>query len=63
MSELLERIKLIKHMLNELETPYKNMTPWEVNFYESVRAQFEERNWLSDRQFEILERIYTEKTA
>jgi hypothetical protein len=50
-------------MLNELETPYKNLTKWEEDFVASINEQFTKWNKLSDRQFEILEKIYTEKTA
>lgn len=53
---------LIEHMLSELESPSKQLTDWEENFLESVAGQYAERRYLSDRQFEVLERIYTEKT-
>lgn len=53
----------IAHMLAELETPAKSLSKWEEDFVESVSEQFERRGSLSDRQAEILERIYAEKTA
>lgn len=53
---------LIKHMLFCLDTPSKRLTPWEENFLESIREQFESSNSLSDKQFAIVERIYAEKT-
>lgn len=58
-----EKHDLIKHMLDALEAPYKELTEWEEKFIESVTEQFENRNWLSDKQFDVLERIYSEKTG
>jgi hypothetical protein len=57
-----QRQVLIKTMLEALETPYKTLTKWEEDFVESLTDQFQRKGWLSDRQFEILERIYAEKT-
>ena len=37
------------------------LTDWEVQFVEDISDQWERRHWLSDRQKEILERIYVEK--
>ena len=37
------------------------LTDWEVWFVESVSDQWDRRHWLSDKQKEILERIYVEK--
>jgi len=53
----------IAHFLHELETPAKELTVWEVDFVASVADQFERRGTLSDKQFEILEKLYSEKTA
>jgi len=52
----------IARMLEMLESPSKELTKWEENFLGSVRDQFTSRGTLSDRQFEILDRIYAEKT-
>lgn len=60
---MMEKKELIKHMLHELETPSRSLTDWENNFIESVSDQFSRWNNLSDRQVEILERIYAEKTS
>ena len=57
-----ERIDLIDSLLNALETPLKDLTKWEENFLESVSDQFQRTRDLSDRQLEVLDRIYTEKT-
>ena len=37
------------------------LSDWERNFIESVSDQWDRKHWLSDRQEEILERIYVEK--
>lgn len=61
-ADALKRKKQIQEMLEALETPSKELTKWEENFLESLAEQFEKRGTLSDRQFEILDRIHTEKT-
>lgn len=53
--------ELIQHFLSSLESPSKRLSPWELNFLESVSDQFSRRGDLSERQFEILERLYAEK--
>ena len=55
--------ELITHMLKSLEAPSRELTKWEEDFIASVTEQFEERGSLSERQAEVLERIYAEKTA
>jgi hypothetical protein len=52
----------IKHMLEALESPSKELTKWEASFIESITDQYEQKGQLSDRQFEVLEKIYAEKT-
>lgn len=54
---------MIDHMLRELEQPAKMLHDWEKDFLYSIRDQFNRRGWLSDRQFDVLERIYAERTA
>ena len=54
---------LVAHMLDSLKTPSRELTPWEEDFVASVDEQFTERGSLSDRQVEILDRIYAEKTS
>jgi hypothetical protein len=58
-----DKIKLVAHMLIELQSPSKPLSNWEENFVESVQGQFEERGSVSTKQFEILEKLYAEKTA
>lgn len=57
-----QRYHFIQHMLQALETPSKDLTKWEEDFTQSVRQQFNVRGTLTDRQVEILDGIYTEKT-
>jgi uncharacterized membrane-anchored protein len=40
----------------------QHLTKWELDFIEDVAEQFDERGTVSDRQEEIIERIYAEKT-
>ena len=40
----------------------RGLTDWETNFMESVTEQFDSSGRLSERQQEILEKIYAEKT-
>lgn len=55
--------EIVEHFLRELEMPAKTLTEWELDFLVSIRDQFDRRGSLSEKQFEILERIYSEKTA
>ncbi len=52
----------ITHMLQALDSPSKELTKWEENFLADVSLQFHHRNFLSDRQVEILEKLYADKT-
>lgn len=54
--------EVIQHFLEELKTPYRPLTSWEENFIISIEDQFSNRGFLTDKQFDILERIYAEKT-
>ncbi len=49
----------IEACLNE---SVKRLTKWEEEFLESISDQIARTGSLSERQIEILERIYTEKT-
>jgi hypothetical protein len=40
----------------------RNLSKWELDFMDSVTEQFEERGSVSDKQEEIIERIYADKT-
>jgi len=58
----LDKKEQIRMMLDALETPSKELTKWEQQFLESIADQFDRTQTLSDKQFDILDRIYAEKT-
>lgn len=51
----------ISRFIEALEQPKKTLTRWEEDFLVSIRDQFDRTGELSERQFEILEKLYTEK--
>jgi hypothetical protein len=57
-----DKKQLVEHMLEGLERPVKELTKWELGFVESITEQWTAREWISDRQMEILEKIYAERT-
>jgi hypothetical protein len=52
------RKQMIELMLSVLTNPKIELTNWESDFIVSIDNQFENRGNLSDRQCEILEKIY-----
>lgn len=54
---------LIDHMFSELDRQNPEYTEWEEGFLESIWKRWEKYRNLSDKQKEILERIYTKKTS
>lgn len=54
--------EVIAHWIETVNEEGRNLTQWERSFMESIADQFERAGSLSDRQEEILERIYAEKT-
>lgn len=48
--------------LAAIQTDGLNLTPWEDDFVESLVQQREAGRRLTERQAEILERIYTDRT-
>ena len=55
--------KVILSWIEHVNEEGVNLTKWEKDFMESITEQFNRKNWISDKQEEILERIYTEKTS
>jgi hypothetical protein len=45
-----------------LEEASDNLSDWESSFVDSVHSQLNRKGQLSERQEEILEKIYAEKT-
>lgn len=48
--------------LEAIERTGVNLTPWEETFIESLRMQFDSGRDFTEKQVEMLERIYAEKT-
>lgn len=61
-SEVTYSSEVIKDWIESIQSTGHDLTKWERDFVESVAGQLEERGWISDRQEEILERIYAERT-
>jgi hypothetical protein len=59
-NDIEQRKKVIQYMLDACDTASSNdeLTEWESNFIQSVREQFSIHMNLSNRQCEILEKIY-----
>jgi uncharacterized membrane-anchored protein len=58
-----QKSSVIKDWIDRVNSEGRNLTKWEENFMESITEQFENSGSLSDRQEEILEKIYAEKTS
>lgn len=54
--------KVIEHWINTVNEDGFKLSKWELDFMESITEQFAQKNWISDKQEEILERIYVDKT-
>lgn len=52
---------VVKMWLQEIDINGKNLTKWEEDFIASITEQFERTGSLSDKQEDILERIYVDK--
>jgi len=51
-----------KRMIWECLQYGRELTEWEEKFLHSIAWQWGQRGWLTDKQIEILLRIYAEKT-
>ena len=54
--------EMIIHMFSALEVPARELSTKQLDLIGSFQEQFEERQSLSDRQFEILEDLYARHT-
>lgn len=54
--------EVIENWINTVQEEGRNLSKWEQDFMESIQDQWERRKFITDRQEEILERIYSEKT-
>lgn len=57
-----QKPETIEYWIETINTEGINLSKWELDFVESIEEQFKIKNWISDRQEEILERIYADKT-
>lgn len=53
--------EVIKSWIERVNEEGRGLTKWETTFMIDITDQFDRRGSLSDKQEEILERIYTEK--
>ena len=60
--KMTQKPEVIEHWIDTILSEGKGLTKWEFDFVESISDQFEAKYWISDKQEEILERIYAEKT-
>lgn len=54
--------QVIEDWINKINEEGRGLTKWEQDYMESITDQFTRKNFISDKQEEILERIYAEKT-
>lgn len=52
----------ISEWIQRIQEEGRGLTNWEEEFVQSIDEQMEQRGRISDKQEEILERIYAEKT-
>ena len=53
--------EVLEQWISAVNEGGRRLTPWELQFMESITAQFDEGGGLSEKQEEILEKIYVEK--
>lgn len=58
----MNRQQKIAHFIRTLHESGSDLTDWEKDFLSSIARQFNAKGDLSDKQLEILDRIYTHKT-
>lgn len=54
--------EVIKDWLEQIYENSHKLSTWEIDFFNSVSDQFAVSGTVSDKQEEILERIYADKT-
>jgi hypothetical protein len=52
-----------QYWIETIQTEGKYLSKWEKDFVESISDQLQTKGRLFERQVEILERIYSEKTV
>jgi len=51
-----------RQLLDDCEAREESLTDWERNFIDSIRHQFDKNGSLSERQYEVLEKIWNRIT-
>ena len=51
----------LKQWIDDVNAEGRGLTDWETQFMESLTEQFDRRQSMSEKQEEILERIYVDK--
>ncbi len=54
--------EVISDWIDKVNSEGRGLSKWELGFMESITDQFAEYGAISDKQEEILERIYANKT-
>ena len=54
--------EVLQHWIDTVNDEGHELTTWELDFMESITDQFHSHPSLSEKQEEILSRIYAEKT-
>lgn len=52
----------LARVIEEIQEHGVNVSKWEADFVESISDQLQQRGSLSEKQVEILDRIYAERT-
>ena len=55
--------EIIRDWIDRINDEGVNLSSWEADFMISITDQFDRRGSISDKQEEIVERIYTEKVS
>lgn len=52
----------IEYFIEKINSEARGLSKWQSDFMDSITEQWNERHSLSERQVEVLERIYADKT-
>lgn len=55
------KVEIVRDWIDRINDEGLNLSDWEKQFMESVTDQFGRKSSISDKQEEIVERIYTDK--
>jgi len=54
---------IVDDWIERINTEARNLSEWETSFMESITERWDATRTLSDKQLEIVERIYTNKVS